>query len=257
MSYILTEKENHIGIITVNRPQALNAMNTEVLGELDQALDAMLENDDIGVIILTGSGDRAFIAGADIKSMQSMSQQQALEFGKLGQKLTLKIEKACKPVIAAVNGFALGGGCEISLACHLRIASENAQFAQPEVHLGIIPGWGGTQRLTRVVGKGRALEMIATGEMTSAAEALEIGLVNRVVALDQLLERGKKMAAAILKNSPKAVAQAIRCIHVAQDVTLEEGLNFEAEQFSQLFGSDETDEGLTAFVEKRQPKFWD
>ena len=172
MKYIRVEIKDHIAIVTIDRQDALNAMNLEVISELKEAFESCIADSQVGVIILTGAGEKAFIAGADIKAMQKMKPSEALEFGKSGQDLTRIIENSPKPVIAAVNGFALGGGCEISLACHIRIAGENARFAQPEVRLGIIPGWGGTQRLPRLVGKGKAVEIITGGEMITAKEAL-------------------------------------------------------------------------------------
>ncbi len=255
MNFIKYNIDQGIGKIIINRPDALNAMNADVISELTHAFHVMIADDSVGVIILTGSGEKAFVAGADIKAMQQMDKEKALEFGIKGQEMTLIIENSPKPVIAAVNGFALGGGCEISLACHMRIASDNAQFSQPEVHLGIIPGWGGTQRLPKLVGKGVAIEMIVTGNMVSAERALQTGLVNAVVPFDQLEDFSLKIAKAVLRNGPESVAKSLSCIHKASDVTLEEGLRYEVEAFSQLFETNETLEGLTAFVEKRKPNF--
>ncbi len=255
MKFIQLDIQDQVGTITINRPEALNAMNSDVLSELDQGFDTLIANPDVGVIILTGAGDKAFIAGADIKSMASMSSEDALKFSEQGQSLTLKIESSPKPVIAAVNGFALGGGCEIALACHLRVASRNAQFAQPEVHLGIIPGWGGTQRLPRLIGSGLATEWIVAGEMHSAEEAHRYGLVNDVVELDQLLPRAQKLAASILKNGPIAIHAALDCIRSGQHLPMEDALKLEADAFQKLFGTKETNEGLSAFVEKRKPEF--
>lgn len=255
MNFIQYSSEQGIGKILINRPDALNAMNLDIIAELTEAFQIMIDDDSVGVIILTGSGDKAFVAGADIKAMQQMDNEKALEFGVNGQRMTQVIENSPKPVIAAVNGFALGGGCEISLACHIRIAADNAQFAQPEVHLGIIPGWGGTQRLPKLVGKGVAVEMIVTGNMVSAERALQIGLVNAVVPFDQLEEFCIKIAKAVLRNGPESIAQSLACINKSSDVTLEEGLHFEVESFSRLFKTNETNEGLNAFVEKRKPNF--
>ena len=192
MKYIRVEMKDHIATVTIDRQDALNAMNLEVISELKEAFESCIADSQVGVIILTGAGEKAFIAGADIKAMKKMKPSEALEFGKSGQELTRIIENSSKPVIAAVNGFALGGGCEISLACHIRIAGENARFAQPEVRLGIIPGWGGTQRLPRLVGKGKAIEMITRGEMTDANTALQIGLVNYVVPQAELTEKSQE-----------------------------------------------------------------
>ena len=253
--FIFIEIVDYIATITINRPDALNALNVDVLNELHDAF-ATLENDqNTGIIILTGAGEKAFIAGADIKYMQKLDKQGALEFGKLGQTLTVKIENSCKPVIAAVNGLALGGGCELCLACHFRIASENAIFGQPEVKLGLIPGWGGTQRLPRIVGKGLATEIIISGHNIDAREAFRIGLLNKVVPQHELLTTVKDCAGLILKNSPHAVAESLRCINDSVGKTMGEGLSNELESFSNLFGNSETKEGLSAFIEKRPPKF--
>ena len=255
MSYVLNEINEHIAFLTINRPDALNAMNPDVINELEFNLQSCIDNDSVGVIILTGSGDKAFIAGADIKKMQTMDSEEALVFAKAGQNLTLTIENSSKPVIAAVNGFALGGGCEISLACHMRIASDNAIFGQPEVLLGLLPGWGGTQRLPKIVGLGLANEMIATGSSITSTEAKEIGLVNHVVPQTELISKCIDIAKQILKNGPNAIAESLECIRQGNGKSIEEGLEIEAERFSQLFENDESSEGLSAFVEKRPPKF--
>ena len=255
MKYILQNIEEHIATITIDRPEALNALNEKVIGELTIAFKEMIQNDRVGVIILTGTGEKSFIAGADIKAMQAMNQSSALEFGKKGQILTKIIEDSPKPVIAAVNGFALGGGCEISLACHMRIASDNAKFSQPEVSLGILPGWGGTQRLPRIIGYGLANEMITTGRMIDAKEAYRIGLVNHVVVLSELLNKCQEVASEILQNGPNAIAQSLKCINDSIGLDLESGLAMEVTRFSELFLTEETKEGLSAFVEKRKPDF--
>lgn len=255
MKFIQLAIQDNIGTITIRRPEALNAMNLDVLDELQRAFKRFIDDPEVGVILLTGDGEKSFIAGADIKLMASMTRAEALEFSQRGQKLTLQIETSPKPVIAAVNGFALGGGCEIALACHLRIASRNAQFAQPEVHLGIIPGWGGTQRLPRIIGAGLATEWIVTGEMTSADEARRIGLVNDVVEIDQLMPRARKLATSILRNGPQAVRSALDCIRSGYHLPMEEALKLEATAFQNLFETEESKEGLAAFVEKRTPKF--
>ena len=255
MSYILTEINNHIAWVRINRPEALNAMNPIIISELEDAIVNCINDSSVGVIILTGSGDKAFIAGADIKIMQPMNPEEALVFGKAGQKLTVTIENSSKPVIAAVNGFALGGGCEISLACHIRIASETATFGQPEVLLGILPGWGGTQRLPRLVGTGIANEIITTGRMIYAPEAKEIGLANHVVPQEKLKQKCEEIAYQILKNGPNAIAKSLECIREGVGLTTKDGLDLEVKNFSSLFNSDETKEGLSAFVEKRSPNF--
>ena len=251
---VLITKENGIGIVTVNRPESLNAMNKDVIIELISKIEGLLSEGDIRVIIITGSGEKAFIAGADIKLMQKMNKSEAYEFANLGHKLANTIENSDKPVIAAVNGFALGGGSEIALACHIRVASDNAVFAQPEVKIGLLPGWGGTQRLPRIVGKGLANELIITGRNVTAQEALKIGLVNRVVSKEELINYCIDIANVIMKNSPNAVSESIKLINISSGTELNKGLSREAEEFSELFETEETTEGLTAFVEKRPPK---
>jgi len=185
--YINKKVVDQIGFLTIDREDALNAMNPDVLKELDQSVKGYISDENVGVIIITGAGDKAFIAGADIKLMQNLDTKGGLEFGRLGQEVTMTIEDSPKPVFAAINGYALGGGCEIAMACHIRYASENAKFGQPEVKLGLIPGWGGTQRLPRIVGKGNATELIIGGHMINAEEALRIGLVNKVFPLERLI----------------------------------------------------------------------
>jgi len=255
MSFILTDISNHIAILTINRPEALNAINDMVVADLVSAVKSCIDDENVGVIILTGAGDKAFVAGADIKQMQSNGPKEALTFGQMGQHMTLLIENSPKPVIAAVNGFALGGGCEISMACHIRVASETATFGQPEVLLGILPGWGGTQRLPRLVGLGIANELITTGRMVSASEAKTIGLVNYVAPPNELMDKCKEIAVQILKNGPNAIAKSLACIREGIGKSMEEGLKIEVDQFSKLFGTEEANEGLRAFVEKRKPKF--
>ena len=253
--FIQKQIENQIGILTIDRLQALNTMNPDVLREMDQSVKDFIADENVGVIILTGVGEKAFIAGADIKVMQQLDRKGALDFGKLGQEITMTIEDSPKPVIAAVNGYALGGGCEISLACHIRFASENAKFGQPEVKLGLIPGWGGTQRLPRIVGKGIATELIIGGHMIDAQEAYRIGLVNKVFPLEDLLKETIKFAQVILRNGPNCVAESLHCINESAGHSLIDGLDMEVEAFSQLFETEETTEGLTAFVEKRKVEF--
>ncbi len=255
MKYLFIEKSDGIGIITINRPDAMNAMNSDVVSELSITVSDMIADKEIGVIIITGSREKAFVAGADIKAMQQMNAEDALEFGKTGQEMTLVIENSPKPVIAAVNGFALGGGCEISLACHIRVASENAIFGQPEVLLGLIPGWGGTQRLPKIVGTGIANELIITGNQISAQEAHRIGLVNHVVTQTELMDTCKEIGKKILNNGPNAIAKSLNCIHESFDKSIEDGLEFEVKAFANLFSREETKEGLSAFVEKRKANF--
>jgi len=247
--------DDFVGILTIDRPEALNAMNPDVLQEIDKSVNDFIKDEKIGVIILTGKGEKSFIAGADIKIMKQLDHKGALEFGKLGQKITLTIENSPKPIIAAVNGFALGGGCEISLACHLRFASDDAKFAQPEVKLGLIPGWGGTQRLPKIVGKGIATELIIGGHMIDAQEAYRIGLANKVFPSKILLDESVKFAKSIIDNAPNSVAQSLDCINKSYECTLIDGLDMEVNRFSELFATMETTEGLTAFVEKRKANF--
>ena len=218
-------KNNHIGTLTINRPDSLNAMNREVLFEFINGLKKIQSDKEIRVIIITGSGVKAFIAGADIKLMQKMNQEEAFDFANLGQELANLIEKSAKPVLAAVNGYALGGGCEIALSCHLRIASDNAIFAQPEVKIGLLPGWGGTQRLPRIIGRGLANEIILTGRNVTAKEALDIGMVNKVVPQEELMNTCFDVANMILKNSPNAIAESIKLIRLAAGAKLKKGLS--------------------------------
>ncbi len=253
--FIKKELKDNVSIIRVDREEALNAMNPTVLNELYDKIGSSISDKVIEAIIITGSGDKAFIAGADIKLMEKLDKRGGKEFGKLGQKVTNLIEESSKPVLAAINGFALGGGCEIALACHLRFASENAKFGQPEVKLGLIPGWGGTQRLPRIVGKGNAIELIIGGHIIDSNEALRIGLVNKVFDQDKLLDETISFAKVIADNGSYAVYQSLKCINDSSNYSLAEGLIKEVEHFSDLFGSPETNEGLNAFVEKRKANF--
>ena len=253
--FIKKELKDNLCIVTVEREEALNAMNPTVLHELYDNISSSINDKNIGAIIITGSGDKAFIAGADIKLMEKLDKKGGKEFGELGQKVTNLIEESPKPVIAAINGFALGGGCEIALACHLRFASKNAKFGQPEVKLGLIPGWGGTQRLPKIVGKGNAIELIIGGHIIDSNEALRIGLVNKVFDQDKLLDEAISFAKIITANGPFAVSQSLKCINDSSNYSLAEGLKKEVEQFSDLFESQETNEGLKAFVEKRKANF--
>ena len=255
MSFIIKNIADNIAIITINRPAALNAMNLEVVGELHQAVNEVIANPIVGAIILTGAGDKSFVAGADIKAMSQMTKTEALKFGQAGHGLLNTIENAPVPVIAAINGFALGGGTEISLACHIRIAAVNAVFGQPEVKLGLIPGWGGTQRLIRLVGKGRAVEMIAGGGTIKADEAYRIGLVNAVVLPEELMTKAREIATRIVGNGPQAVRVALDCIRQSQDRSLTDGLEYELQAFADLFETVEMQEGTRAFMEKRPPEF--
>jgi len=257
MSYqsLLLEVRDRIGRITVNRPEKLNALNRATLEELDLAFRSMAKDPSVGAVILTGSGTKAFVAGADINELARLSPVEGREFALFGQEVLHRIETLGKPVLAAVNGYALGGGCEIALACTLRIASSAAKFGQPEVNLGIIPGYGGTQRLARLVGRGKAQELILTGEMIDAAEAHRIGLANQVVAPGELMARTESVAGIILSRGPLAVRYALDAIHRGLSMSLQEGLAYEASLFSVLCGSEDMKEGTKAFIEKRKADF--
>ncbi len=249
------ECADQIATITINRPEALNALDAVRLELLLASIQATSADPGIRAIILTGAGDRAFAAGADIAAMRDMNAHQALAFAKLGQAVCYSLESAPQPVIAAVNGFALGGGCEIALACDIRICSENAVFGQPEVTLGIPPGWGGTQRLPRLVGPGIAKELIYTGRQVTAQEALAIGLVNGVVPLEQLKESAREMAARIAANAPLAVEFSKVAINRAFEEPLTAGLAEEARLFADAFNTTDQREGMSAFLARRKPHF--
>ncbi|MFN4111776.1 MAG: enoyl-CoA hydratase/isomerase family protein [Ignavibacteria bacterium] len=252
---ILFEQKANIAIVTINRPDKLNALNKKVLEELYSAFKHCGEVETIWGVILTGSGEKAFVAGADISEINQLTPQTGREFALKGQSIFNYIEQFPKPVICAVNGFALGGGCELAMACHIRIASENAKFGQPEVNLGIIPGYGGTQRLTRLIGKGNSMYMILTGEMVDAKTALQYGLVNKVVPLNELLNEAEKILNTITSKGRIAITTAIRSINAACELPLSEGLKFEADMFSVCCGTSDFKEGTSAFLEKRKPEF--
>jgi enoyl-CoA hydratase len=243
-----------VATLAINRPDRLNALNADLLGELSMAVAELELNDDVGGVILTGAG-KAFVAGADISDMQLMSPRDAQYFAELGGALCQAIEESSMPYIAAVNGFALGGGCELALACDFMYASNKAKLGQPEVLLGVIPGFGGTQRLSRRVGVSKAKELIMTGETIGAEEALRIGLVDQVHEPDALLSVSREVAAKILRNGPLAVAAAKRVIHVGLSMTLEQGNQLEQLTFAGLFDTDDQREGMKAFLEKRSPEF--
>lgn len=245
---------DRIATLTINRPDKLNALNDATMAELGRAIDEVRSRSEIGGLIVTGAG-RAFIAGADISELSSQSPATAKERSIAGQKVFRKFETSPKPVIAAVNGFALGGGCELALACHIRIASDKAKFGLPEVKLGTCPGYGGTQRLSRLIGKGRAIQLIATAEMIDAAEAFRIGLVNKVVAPDDLTRAATEMMSLILANGPIAVALCIDAIDRGLDMSLEEGMAIESNHFGLLAATEDMTEGMKAFLEKRTPAF--
>lgn len=252
---ILLEKEGHLAIVTINRPKALNALNSETLKDLDVVLEDLENDNNIYSVILTGSGEKAFVAGADISEMKDLSEEEGREFGLLGNRVFRRLEKLDKPVIAAISGFALGGGCELAMACDIRIASEKARFAQPEAGLGITPGFGGTQRLPRLVGEGRAKELIYTCAMIKADEALRIGLVNKVVPLDTLMEEAKNMANTIIANGPIAVKLCKDAINRGIQVDIDEAIEIEAGDFGKCFSTEDQKEGMSAFMERRDKNF--
>jgi enoyl-CoA hydratase/carnithine racemase len=252
---ILYEKKGPIAYATLNRPKVLNALNQAVFAELRATFEDVRDDSNIRGVILTGSGEKAFAAGADIAEMSTYTAVQAEEATRRAQSVTELIENIGKPVIAAVNGFALGGGCELAMACTIRIAAESAKFGQPEVKLGIMPGAGGTQRLPRLVGKGRALQLILSGEVISAQEAYRIGLVNEVVPLSDLMSRSEAILNQILANAPLGVKFSIDAVNKGLDGSVSEGLLIEASLFGICAGSDDKKEGTSAFLAKRAPQF--
>ncbi|PJA98068.1 MAG: enoyl-CoA hydratase [Ignavibacteriales bacterium CG_4_9_14_3_um_filter_30_11] len=252
---LLVEIENKIAVVTINRPEKLNALNSETINELDAVFTELNNNENVFVIILTGSGKKAFVAGADISELSKLDEKSAKMFSEKGQKVFSNIETMEKPVIAAVNGYALGGGCEIALACNIRVASENAVFGQPEVNLGIIPGYGGTQRLTRLINSGRSAEYILTGDMIKADEALKIGLVNKIYTQSELLNKVKEMANKICSKGQFAVRMAMKAINIVDEVSDKEGQNYEASVFALCCLTEDFIEGTSAFLEKRKPTF--
>lgn len=251
---ILTSVDNGIMTITINRPDKLNALNSEVMNELSSAIDALHADDTIRSAVITGSGTKAFVAGADIREFSGLTVEEGMALAQKGQDIFFKIEESFKPIIAAVNGFALGGGCELAMACHFRIASENAKFGQPEVNLGLIPGYGGTQRLTQLIGKGRALEMILTGNMIDAQTALNYGLVNHVFPSDELLPKAISLLQVINTKAPLALAKCIQTSNAVMDETMD-GYALEISSFGECFRTEDMIEGTTAFLEKRKPVF--
>ena len=252
---ILAKKEDGIGFIIINRPDKLNALNAKTLEELHAAFSEFKEDQEIKAVILTGSGEKAFIAGADIGELAGLDGDTGKNYVLKGQETSRLIENFPKPVIAAINGFALGGGTEVALACHVRIAADNAKMGQPEVKLGLIPGFGGTQRLARLVGKGQAMELILSGKMIDAQQALRIGLVNQVVTLSELLPACRKLAEEMTANGPSALEYAIQAINMGLDRTLDEGLLLEAELFGKACATEDSKEGTSAFLEKRKANF--
>ncbi len=246
---------NKVLTVTISRPKALNALNAELLDELNDIIQELYQNNDTRGLILTGDGDKAFVAGADIKELALLTQEQALELAKSGQALFKKIEDCPKPIIAAVNGFALGGGCELAMSCHIRIATENAKFGQPEINLGIIPGYGGTQRLTQLVGRGKALELMLTADQISAQEAKSLGLVNHVVSnRDELMSTANTIMNKIVSKSPLAVANIIKSVNAGFGFE-NAGYATESECFAASTATNDFKEGTKSFIEKRQPSF--
>ena len=252
---LLVEIEQGLATVTINRPKALNALNPETINELRQAFTGLEQDATVQVVLLTGSGEKAFVAGADIAAMQEMTPIAARTFALEGQATMSIIENLSKPVIAVVNGFALGGGCELAMACDIRVAGEKAKFGQPEVGLGVIPGFAGTQRLARLIGKGRAKELVFTGDMVDAQEAWRLGLVNKVLPQDELLAAARKMASKIASQGPVAVRLSKEAINEGLEMDLDRASAFEADQFALCFTSADQMEGMQAFLEKRPADF--
>jgi enoyl-CoA hydratase len=248
-----TEIKDGIYFLTINRPDKLNALNRQTVVEIGEAVKEAIADKNVMGVIITGEGQKAFVAGADIKEFMSLSGEQGKELARSGQEIFQSIENSPKPVIAAVNGFALGGGCELSMACHMRVASENAQFGQPEVNLGLIPGYGGTQRLTKYIGRTKALELTMTAAMIKAPEALQLGLVNYVVAPEALIAKCVELLNVIKTKSPEAIAASIRAINAFDET--QAGFEAELTEFGKCFTTEDIKEGINAFVEKRKPQF--
>ena len=249
---LLTSLHNGIFTIIINRPDKLNALNATVMAELNSVMDEVDSNAEIKTVILTGAGQKAFVAGADISEFTGLSKEEGMALAKKGQDIFFRIENSAKPIVAAVNGFALGGGCELAMACHFRLASENAKFGQPEVNLGLIPGYGGTQRLVQLIGKGRAIELLLTGNMIDAQTAFVYGLVNHVLPGDDLLNKAVSILEIIVAKAPLAMS---KCIAAANAAYTSEGYKKELEGFGESFASEDMREGTTAFLEKRKASF--
>lgn len=252
---LLLEKEKGLATVTVNRIRAMNSLNEETITELLEVFSKLSEDPEVGVVILTGAGEKAFVAGADISELRQWDAKTGEERSRRGHQLMKLIEGSSKVVIAAVNGFALGGGCEIAMACDIRLASENAKLGQPEVNLGVIPGYGGTQRLPRLVGKGKAKELIFTGDIIDAREAHRIGLVEQVYPQAELLPKARELAKKILSRGPLAVLAAKRCIDEGLETDLASGCEKEIAEFGKIFSTEDKNEGTGAFLEKRKPEF--
>ena len=251
---LLTSLENNVLTITINRPEKLNALNKDVFTDLENVINEIEKNPDVRSAIITGAGAKAFVAGADITEFGGLNKEQAMDMAKRGQDIFSRIESCNKPIIAAVNGFALGGGCELSMACHFRIASDNAKFGQPEVNLGLIPGYGGTQRLVQLIGKGRAIELLISGNMIDANMALQYGLVNHVVKQEDLLSKARSILETINSKAPLAVGASIRAANAVFDETVD-GFDLEIKEFGNCFDTEDMKEGTTAFLEKRKASF--
>ncbi|CDI48541.1 short-chain-enoyl-CoA hydratase [Clostridium tetani] len=255
MKNIILKKENGIAEITINRPKSLNALNSETLNELGVAIKDISENDDVKVVIITGAGEKAFVAGADITEMENLNAKQGRELARLAQKVFSDIEHMPQIVIAAVNGYALGGGCELSMACDIRLASKNAKFGQPEVNLGITPGFAGTQRLPRLVGKGTAKELILTTDMIDAEEAYRIQLANKVYESEELMDKARELAQKIMNKAPYAVSLAKAAINDGMNMDTESAYKYEADIFGLCFATEDQKEGMKAFLQKRKSNF--
>jgi enoyl-CoA hydratase len=253
-SSLLVQTENGICTVTINRPDKLNALNKAVFDDLNTVLDEIGNNTDIKSAIITGAGAKAFVAGADITEFSGLGKEEAKALAKRGQDIFLRIEHSSKPIVAAVNGFALGGGCELAMACHFRIASDNAKFGQPEVNLGLIPGYGGTQRLVQLIGKGKAMELLLSAQLMDANEARQYGLVNYVTTPEGLLEKTKEILTLINSKAPLAVAGCIKAANAVFDEKTD-GYNTEIEEFGNAFATEDMKEGTTAFLEKRKANF--
>ena len=255
--YVKVAIEDRVAVVTIDR-RPVNALNRQTLEELGQAMDLVAEDASVKTVVITGGGSLAFVAGADVKEVSQLGSLEAAKaMAALGQSVFLKIQRLPKPVIAAINGVCLGGGCELAMACHLRISGDRARFGQPEINLGIIPGWGGTQRLPRLIGRAKATEWILTGDMVTAQEALRLGLVNQIVPQDQVLKAAKDLARKIASKGAAAIRESLRAIEEGLGLPLEQGLAREADAFGRIAGTEDCREGVSAFLEKRQPQFKD